>query len=261
MRDCASSMSSPLLSSHLVIPFRYPVVSAQMVQRRKRFFVDALLADGTAVTAHTCNTGAMRGMLHTGGAVLLSQRESTRAYPLELEAVRAGVGASVPWIGANPIESNRFARACIERGLVAGLAGAVRSEVARGKSRFDLCVDDGVRATLVEVKTVTLRDDAAAGPCAVFPDSPSERGARHLDALARFAKRGSACAMLYIVVRADCARMGPARAIDPVYARAFDRAQRAGVAMHAIVCSVDERGHSFGGALPVDGAQPLRGAA
>jgi sugar fermentation stimulation protein A len=179
-------------------------------------------------------------MIVDDGALLLTQRASTRAYPLELEAVHAD-GA---WVGANPIASNAFAAACVSAGLVRGLRGAVRREVAHGRGRFDLLVDD----TLVEVKTVTMRDGARA----IFPDAPSERGTRHLDALARLARRGKKAAMLYVVVRGDCTRVAPADVIDPAYARAFERARRAGVLMRAIGCALDERGASYAGPLRVE---------
>ena len=63
----------------------------------------------------------------------------------------------------------------------------------------------------------------------MFPDAPTERGRKHLTALARAARRGDRAVMFYLVSRGDCRRFRPAAHIDPEYARGLRRALRAGV--------------------------------
>ncbi|HEY4221491.1 MAG TPA: DNA/RNA nuclease SfsA [Myxococcota bacterium] len=238
----------------LLVPFDKPVVSGRLLRRYQRFFVDVVLDDsGARITAHTANTGAMTGLVDDNARVLLTHHTGTkRKLPYELEAVFVH-GA---WVSVNTGTANAFAAQAVAAGLVDELAGysVVRREVSPSKqshSRFDLCLEQHpVRPgpCFVEVKSVTL----AHGARALFPDAVTERGKKHLDALARLAKKGRRAAMLYVNKRAGCSSFAPARAIDPVYARALKSAARAGVEILCASCAVDERGLSFAGRLAVE---------
>ena len=236
----------------LLVPFDRPVVTGRLVRRYKRFFVDVVLDNGCAIVAHTANTGAMTGLVAAGAPALLTLHDDNpkRAYPYELEAVHI----DGRWVSVNTGAANAFAASAVAAGFVAELAGyrQVRREVSpskRSKSRFDLCLDDDAGpACYVEVKSVTLKDGARA----LFPDAVTERGRKHLDALARLALRGRRAAMLYVNKRPGSSTFAPAAAIDPAYARALRRAAKAGVEVYCISCDVDERGLSYAGRLRVD---------
>lgn len=243
------------LAMTLLVPFTHPIATGRLVRRYQRFLVDVVLDEsGERVVTHTANTGAMTGVAEPGAPVLLTRHDSaTRRIPWELEAVHVD-GA---WANVNTGAANVFAARAVERGLIPALAGfaRVRREVSpspRSHSRFDLCLegapgDDEARC-YVEVKSVTLKERARA----LFPDAVTERGRKHLDALARLVKGGRRAAMLYVVMRAGCRAFAPAAVIDPVYARALARAARAGVEVHSVRCMADERGLCFGEALPVE---------
>lgn len=248
-------MSESVAAASPLVPFALPTATGRLVRRYQRFLVDVVLdGDNERIVAHTANTGAMTGVAEPGARVLLTRHASpTRRIPWELEAVHVD-GA---WANVNTGAANAFAARAVERGHIPALAGfaRVRREVApspRSRSRFDLCLegaphDEGGRC-FVEVKSVTLKDRERA----LFPDAVTERGTKHLDALARLTKSGRRAAMLYVVMRAGCRVFAPAAAIDPVYARALARAARAGVEIHCVTCAADERGLWFGGALAVE---------
>ncbi len=232
----------------LLVPFERPVVTGRLIRRYKRFFVDVALDGGATVVAHTANTGAMTGLVDEGAPVLLTRHDGTKRKLLyELEAVRAGGH----WVSVNTGAANAFAASAVAQGLVEELRGydEVRREVSpspRSHSRFDLCLEPG--ACFVEVKSVTL----AEGRRALFPDAVTTRGKKHLDALARLARAGRRAAMLYVNKRSGVSAFGPARHIDPAYARALRSAARAGVEVLCVSCAVDARGLSFAGRLPVE---------
>ena len=46
--------------------FSQPLIPGRLVRRYKRFFADVTLEDGTEVTAHCANTGAMTGIKEPG---------------------------------------------------------------------------------------------------------------------------------------------------------------------------------------------------
>ena len=61
----------------------------------------------------------------------------------------------------------------------------VKREVKFGGSRFDVYYEAGERKGFLEVKGVTLEEDGVA----MFPDAPTERGAKHLLELAEAWKK------------------------------------------------------------------------
>lgn len=239
-----------------MLPWTAPLVRGRFVRRYKRFFVDVVVeGSDDVVTAHTANTGAMTGMLIDGAPVLLTRHEGgSRKLPLELEAIDVGTS----WICCNTIRANRVAEAIVAAHVFVDDFGAFSSisrEQTLGDSRVDLCLvdDQGATACFVEVKSVTLR----SGDVARFPDAVSERATKHVDNLARVARKhrkhgGPRAALLYLVQRDDCAAVGPAKDVDPAYARAVKRAVSAGVVVVAAAVSVDEHGTRFTRRLPME---------
>ncbi|WP_420391359.1 DNA/RNA nuclease SfsA [Acuticoccus sp.] len=225
-----------------------PLLDAVWLERRQRFLLDVALADGTRLTAHCPNTGAMTGLTRPDARVLLSRAANPkRRLAYTLEAVEAdGV-----WVGANTQNPNRVALALARAGhapLPASIA--VRPEVRYGTAeRVDLLLTgpDG-RRTFVEVKNVHLVERAGE---ASFPDCVTLRGAKHLAALAHVVAEGERAMMLFLIQRHDCEVFRLARHIDPAYAAAFDAAAAAGVAMVALRCRVDREGITAERTIPV----------
>jgi sugar fermentation stimulation protein A len=136
---------------------------------------------------------------------------------------------------------NRIVEEGIRRGRVSELAGydRVRREVPYGqRSRIDLLLEgppDGrgrgngrPRTCHVEIKSNTMASSVESRR-SDFPDSPTERGLRHLEELTALARRGQRAVQFYLVGRTDCGRAGFAEEIDPAYAEAAGRADEAGV--------------------------------
>ena len=205
-------------------------------RRYKRFLADVERADGTIVTAHCPNPGAMMGLTTKGARAFVSPAASPArklAFTLEL------VEADATLVGINTQWPNRLAEEAIQKGTIAELQPArpLRREVAYGKaSRIDLMQEgkDGTR-TYIEVKNVHLRRTPGL---AEFPDCITARGTKHLEELAEMAAAGHRAVQLFIVQRADCQRFAIADDIDPAYATAFGRARQRGVEMLVYDCDV-----------------------
>ncbi|MDH5798473.1 MAG: DNA/RNA nuclease SfsA, partial [Paracoccaceae bacterium] len=105
---------------------------------------------------------------------------------------------------------------------------SIRPEVRYGQnSRVDfLLTQDGLPDLYLEVKNAHL---SRAPGLAEFPDSCTERGAKHLHELAEVARNGARAAMLFLVQRTDCDRFSLAADIDRNYAAAYEMARQAGV--------------------------------
>jgi len=81
--------------------FPQPLAHGQLVARYKRFFADVVLDDGTAITAHCPNPGAMLGLNTPGLGVWISRSDDPRRklpWTLELMEVDGGL------VGINTIK-------------------------------------------------------------------------------------------------------------------------------------------------------------
>lgn len=214
--------------------FAQQLIEGRLIRRYKRFLADVQLP-GEVVTAACPNTGSMMGCAEAGSRVWLSVHESpTRKYRHTWEIVEVA-GAKPVMVGINTGLPNRLVQEAIAGGAIEELAGyeTLRREVAFGeeKSRVDIVLESSSRkACYVEVKNVTA---AASRGIAVFPDSVSERGARHLRELMRLKASGLRPVQLYCVQREDVNEVRPADAIDPEYGRTLREALAAGVEVMA----------------------------
>lgn len=221
-----------------------------MLRRYRRFFADVETPGGETLVAHCPNPGSMLGLCDPGIEVRCSESDRPgRTLRFTLEMVRAGR----TWVGVHTGRANSIAALAIGAGEIGALAGyaELRREVAVGDgSRLDFRLSGNPRdprPAFVEVKSVTLAREKAA----CFPDSPTERGRRHLDVLSRLAGEGARACLLFVVQRADCDRVEPADDIDPAYGRALRSAAAAGVELLALRVRVSPRGLAPAGLLPV----------
>ena len=230
-----------------------------MLKRYKRFLADVELSDGSMVTAHTANTGAMTGCCEPGSRVWLSRSDNPkRKYPLTWEIIEVAPGVSC---GINTILSNKLVREAIESGFIAELDGyqSVRSEVRYGNenSRIDLLLEsDSSQVSsfankppcYVEVKNVTLVDNGIG----LFPDAVTVRGTKHLRELMLMVEQGARAIIFYCVQRNDCREIRPADAIDELYGETLRQALASGVEALAYGFQVSPTEIKSGPRLPVN---------
>ena len=208
-----------------------------LLKRYKRFLADVQLDSGELVTAHCANTGPMTGVLQVGGRVRLRHAPSpTRklAWSWEQAEVPGADGQPV-WVGVNTALPNRLVRATIEAGLLEPWLGpidTIRAEVTYGanrRSRIDLLLTPAqgaadARPIYVEVKNTTWSD----GDLALFPDTVTERGQKHLEELIGVLPEARAV-LVPCLSRGDVSRFAPGDSADPRYGDLFRQALDAGV--------------------------------
>lgn len=226
-----------------------PLSGGILLARRKRFFADVRLDDGREVVSLCANTGSLRGVLEPGQRVRLSLSPTPgRKVPWTWEQARVGR----TWVGVNTAIPNPAVAEALLAGRVPAAGGrrTVRREVPYGRegSRVDFVLEgDGLPPLFLEVKNVSM----AEGRRALFPDSVTDRGRKHLRELAREVRAGAEAAVLFFVHRADCDDFGPADAVDPAYGRALRWAAREGVRLVAHRAALDARGVRLGPEIPV----------
>jgi sugar fermentation stimulation protein A len=197
----------------------------------------------------------MLGLTAPGSVVWVSTSDSpTRKYKHTLEIVEADLGQGAVMVGINTGRPNALVSAAIADGRIGEFAGypKLRREVRYGaSSRVDLLLEDASgKQCYIEIKNVHLMRQPGL---AEFPDSVTERGARHLDELAGMVAAGNRAVMLFLIQRADAERMAVCRDIDPAYGAAFDRAIKAGVEAIAYRCRLTPEGIVLEGRVPIVG--------
>jgi len=238
-----------------LIAYDPPLVEGRLLSRYQRFFADVELSGGRGtVTAHCPNPGSMKTCAEVGGRVWLQPKSGGKLdWGWELAEI-AGALVSV-----NPTRSNALVAAALSSSSIPELAGYPkhRREATAGDSRLDFLLARGAKnrdRCFVEVKTVTM--DGGTPGLAIFPDSVTDRGARHLDELRALRKQGYRCVLLFIVARGGAARMRPADEIDPAYAAALRAAHASGVELLAYSAIPSLAGLTLGPRLPIDLAKP-----
>lgn len=213
-----------------------PLTEGILLRRYRRFLADVRLADGTEVTAHCPNTGPMTGVCQVGSPVRIRHDPSPhRKLAWTWEQIQVcGHGGQPEWVGINTALPNRLLEQAIRQGRMDAQLGAhetIRREVTYGrqkKSRIDLLLDGGERPVYVEIKNTTWSE----GPVALFPDTETTRGQKHLQELMDVLPTARAV-LLFCVNRSDCPGFAPGDRADPRYGELFRMARSAGVEMYA----------------------------
>ena len=207
--------------------FSSKLVKAKFIKRYKRFFSDHILEDGSLVTAHCANTGAMLGVTEEGVTSWLSKsNDPKRKLKWSWELVQK----NKTMIGINTHNPNKIIQEAIQNNKIKELSNysALKREVRYGSnSKIDILLqDDTKKDCYVEIKNVHLTREKGV---AEFPDAVTTRGAKHLRELSLVSKSGLRAVMLYLIQRNDCNFFKIAKDIDIKYAEEFHNAIKAGV--------------------------------
>jgi sugar fermentation stimulation protein A len=235
--------------------FPQPLVRGRLVSRYKRFFADVVLEDGTAVTAHCPNPGAMLGLNTPGLACWLSRSDDPkRKLALTLELVEADGGL----VGVNTMHPNRLVAEALAADAIPELAGYAthRREVRYGvNSRVDFLLEHPERPRAwLEVKNVHLR---RSGTLAEFPDCVAARSLKHLRELAARVEAGDRAVMLFVVQRTDCDMFEACHDLDPAYAAGLHLAAARGVEVLCYHCDISPEAIRVARRLPWRGETRL----
>jgi len=216
--------------------FPQPLKRGQLIQRYKRFLADIVLEDGTEITAHCPNPGAMLGLNMPGLPVWVSRSpDPNRKLAHTLELVEADGGL----VGINTMHPNRLVAEALAADAIPELSGYAshRREVKYGQaSRIDFLLEAPDRpACWLEVKNCHLR---RSGTLAEFPDCVAARSTKHLRELVAMADQGDRAVALFIVQRTDCDSFAACRDLDPAFAQGLADAAEKGVEVLIYGCDL-----------------------
>ena len=215
------------------------------LERPNRFaaWVDV---NGSPAMVHVPNSGRMKELLQRSNRVLLTPR----AKP----GRKTRFDMSLVDLGHTLVSSDsRLPPALVYEAFVKEQLVQfskytwARREVTFSHSRLDMAMGNG-GLCYVEMKSVTLVENGVG----LFPDAPTSRGVRHVDALARAKVQGHRAAVIFVVQREDVQAFSPNDKADPLFGGALRKAKAAGVEVYAYRCRVSPEEVVLAEPIPVN---------
>ena len=227
--------------------FESKLIKGILVGRYKRFMADVVLDNNQRITAHCPNTGAMLGLSTPGLEVWVSRaKNEKRKLSYTLELVNDGTGL----VGVNTHSANKIVYEAINNNKIDSLGGykEIKREVVSGESsRIDILLESpNLQSCFVEVKSVTMCNKNLA----LFPDSVTARGAKHLRELSNQVQIGNRAVIFYLVQRDICDAFEVAGDIDAQYEEELTSAFKVGVEVLCYRCKISTEEIVVGPSLP-----------
>lgn len=207
----------------------YGKIIPGIFRSRPNRFIAHVETEGGLQICHVKNTGRCRELLVDGAVVYLEESSNpNRKTRFDLVAVKKG-GLLINMDSQAP---NKAAAEYLPR-LLPELR-LLRPEARFGSSRLDFYAEAGRDRWFIEVKGVTLEQDGVA----LFPDAPTQRGARHLRELSACLEQGFQAMALFVIQMQGVRAFAPNVSTDKAFSAALSEAASKGVQVRAVDCSV-----------------------
>lgn len=210
------------------------IYEATFASRPNRFLA-VLQLDGEPIEAYVPNPGRMYEIMIPGRKMFVRyspadhRRTDFTLVGVRHDDVMVSLDANLP---------NRFMKRMLTSHSFPFFDGydQVKSEPQMYEGRFDFLLSGSSGIQIVEVKSCTL----VVGGRAVFPDAPTERGARHLRGLVRALEDRLAdrAVVVFVIQRPDALVFSPNDVTDPKFGNSLRDAAKAGVEVIPITTRV-----------------------
>ena len=203
---------------------------ACILECRLNRFVVRVKVDGESTLAHLNNTGRLEGLVAAGNVGYCTKHHAKKTS-YRLIAVREK-GYEEAAIVDTGLQMRAF-EAALNLQLIPFLRGckiASRNPRLEG-SIIDYKLDCNGKQVYLEVKSAVMRGE---GNVAMYPDCPSSRGRRHVEALVEHALKGGLSSIVFIAGLPRVNAFRPNKKADPLMAELLKRAFRSRVLVRAL---------------------------
>ncbi|MEM1586603.1 MAG: DNA/RNA nuclease SfsA [Candidatus Bathyarchaeia archaeon] len=211
----------------LSVPIDLELTQGKFIRRVNRFMVLAEVG-GEQVYAHLPNSGRLATTLYPGVKLYLKRAENI-LHRKSTYSIFAASRNDNSTIIVDAQFSNYLARKAVEGGIIDGLEGykVVKENIKPEGSnvRIDFLLGSNGSLFYLEVKIVTHVVDGVA----LFPDSPTLRGRRHLIELSRLSESGFKTGLMFSVQRPDAVHVKPNYDVDPEFASLLKASAKKGL--------------------------------
>ena len=211
------------------------IVIGRFIDRQNRFIARVFVGDKIE-TVHVKNTGRCRELLLPDCRVYLEKSNNpNRKTGYTLIAVDKVLSdGKVLTVNIDSTAPNALIEEWLPISGVFKEPFTIKREVNYGKSRFDFCITDENGPVYIEVKGVTLENQGVV----LFPDAPSQRAVKHLNALVECIKCGFRAYVIFVIQLENAEYFTPNVKTHPAFAEALRTAKINGVNILALECSV-----------------------
>ena len=186
------------------------------------------------VQAHVPDPGRLEELLIPQSKVVVQEKINAKR---KTQFSLIGVLNNKVWVNIDSQQTNELFKAEFQKISRFKNYYISKREFTFKKSRFDFLMKNSItdEKILVEIKSVTLAKDGIA----LFPDSPTVRGRKHVKALIEALKIFDYSIVIFIVKRSDVHAFAPNIQIDPYFVKALQQAMDQNVEILAIKCHYD----------------------
>ncbi len=174
---------------------KYTKIIEGIFLKRPNRFIAQVLINGKEETVHVKNTGRCKELLMSGVKVILEDcsnnpNRKTRYSLIAVwkENMLVNMDSQVP---------NAVIFEALKDGKIKEIShiSYLKREVSFGKSRYDIYHEAENKKGFIEVKGVTLENNSIA----MFPDAPTERGAKHVLEMIEAVKYGFQGTIFFLI--------------------------------------------------------------
>ncbi|MBY8990767.1 MAG: DNA/RNA nuclease SfsA [Candidatus Lokiarchaeota archaeon] len=211
--------------------FKVPELMKGIFLSRPNRFVGEIEYEGKTETAHIHDPGRLTELLTKGVEVLFTYSKGKLKYYIK------AVHTEDEWVLIDTALHSKIAIEVFKFLPEFSDVKEIKKEVKIGNSRIDFVLD-GIP---LEVKGVSLVRDNIA----LFPDAPTERGARHV----REIIENNGIILLLVVRQAKS--FGPNWEMDPKFSNNLSEARKKGIRIIPVQISFDGRTIYYEGKVPL----------
>lgn len=163
--------------------------------KRPNRFIAQVLIDGKEETVHVKNTGRCRELLIPGVKVILEDCSHSPSRKTRYSLIAVWKGDML--VNMDSQVPNAVVFEALREGKVKVIENIsyLKREVTFGNSRYDIYYESKNQKGFVEVKGVTLENNHIS----MFPDAPTERGAKHVLEMIEAVKEGYRGALFFLI--------------------------------------------------------------
>lgn len=208
------------------------IIEGVFIDRPNRFIANVKIA-GEVHKVHVKNTGRCKELLLPGARIFLEKANNLNR---KTQFSLIGVYKDNMLINMDSQAPNQVVEEALREGRIKeiGKVDLLKRESRFGDSRFDFYYEKDGQAGYIEVKGVTLELDGIA----MFPDAPTQRGAKHIRELIKAKEMGLNAAVIFVVQLSPATFFTPNWRQDMAFYEALKQAEAAGVTILAYDCFV-----------------------
>ncbi len=223
---------------------KYKLYQAKFIERPNRFLTK-LNYNGLIINSHLPDPGRLTDLLIPGSRVLIKKENNKKR---KTKYSTQAVFYKNILVSLNTLLPNQIIEYLIINKKLNFLNNYKinKKEIKYDNHRFDFQLRNKNKLLLVEVKSVTL----ANGSTALFPDSITKRGQKHIQLLGQLTENGQPSMIIFVVQRSDTKLFKPNWNIDPNFCSSLLQASKKGLIIKVISMEIKQDSIIYKGEIP-----------